>query len=50
MSLFKYFNRVKAKDNDLLDPSGPLSEAMPSTSIEEAMKDPKAVQDVVRDT
>ena len=39
MSLFKYFNCVKAKDNDLPDLSGPLSEVVPSTSIEEANKE-----------
>ena len=35
MSLLKYFNRVKNKDS-LLDPTGPLSEMVPSTSIDEA--------------
>ena len=39
MSLFKYFICLKSKDNDLPNPSGPLSEVVPSTSIEEANKE-----------
>ena len=38
MALFKYFKREK----NLPDPQGPLSEAVPSTSIEEANKEVKA--------
>ena len=38
MALFKYFKR----ERNLPDPQGPLSEAVPSTSIEEANKEVKA--------
>ena len=41
MSLLKYFSLVKTKDG-LLDPTGPLSEVVPSTSIEEANKEVSA--------
>jgi len=41
MSLLKYFSRVKTKDG-LPDPTGPLSEMVPSTSIEEANKEVSA--------
>ena len=36
---FKYFNRTKAEGSNLPDPSGPLSEKVPATSIEEANKE-----------
>ena len=38
-TLFKYFNRTKAEGSSLPDPSGPLSEKVPATSIEEANKE-----------
>ena len=41
MALFKYFKCEKS----LPDPQGPLSEKVPSTSIEEANKEVKAVSD-----
>jgi len=41
MSLLKYFGQVKSKDG-LPDPTGPLSEVVPSTSIEEANKEVSA--------
>ena len=41
MSLLKYFSRVKTKDG-LPDPCGPLNEAVPSSSIEEANKEVSA--------
>ena len=36
-TLFKCFNRTKAKGGSLPDPSGPLSKKVPATSIEEAL-------------
>ena len=41
-TLFKYFNRTKAEGSSLPDPSGPLSEKVPATSIEEANKEVEA--------
>ena len=41
-TLFKYFNRTKAEGSSLPDPSGPLSEKVPATSIEEANKEVNA--------
>ena len=41
MALFRYFKREKS----LPDPQGPLSGKVPSTSIEEANKEVKAVSD-----
>ena len=41
MSLMKYFSCEKTKDS-LLDPSGSLNEAVPSSSIEEANKEVNA--------
>ena len=38
MALFKYFKR-ECEQNNLPDPSGPLSKVVPSTSIEEANKE-----------
>ena len=39
LTLFKYFNRTKAECSSLPDPSGPLSEKVPATSIKEANKE-----------
>ena len=41
-TLFKYFNRTKAEGSSLPDPSGPLSEKVPATSIEEVNKEVEA--------
>lgn len=49
MSLLKYFNRVKTKDG-LPDPYGPLNEAVPSSSIEEANKEVSAQFALVDDS
>ena len=38
-TFFKYFNRTKAEGSNLPNPSGPLSEKVPATSIEEANKE-----------
>ena len=49
MSLLKFFSRVKTKDG-FPDPSGPLSEAVPSSSIEEANKEVSAQLALVDDS
>ena len=49
MSLLKYFSHVKTKDG-LPDPSGPLNEAVPSSSIEEANKEVSAQLALVNDS